>query len=86
MPYLWTKADIGVIQKYLREFSGNKVAVTEKLLELVPSLKLDEIAIAIEIAEHERKYEKAKLSLEKLKESESRLGLNEKEANRYNYL
>lgn len=86
MSYNWTKADIGVVQRHLRELNGNKVAVTEELLELVPTLKLEEIAIAIEIAEHERLYEKGELSLENLKESQARLGLNQKEANRYNHL
>lgn len=86
MSYRWTNGDIGVVQKHLRKKNGNKTEVTAALLELVPTLNKEEIAIAIEIAEQEKSYEKGELPLEKLLESRARLGLNQKEANRYDHI
>lgn len=86
MSYRWTRGDIAVVRRYLRENNQEKEAVIAALLDLVSTLKKDEIAVAIEIAEDEKLYEKGELSLDKLLESRARLGLNEKGASRYDYI
>lgn len=86
MAYQWTRRDIGVVRRILREQGGDKVTATAELLEIVPTLDREEIAIAIEIAEQEKEYEKGELSLEKLLENEARLGIDLKKASRYDYI
>lgn len=75
MTYKWTKDDIDVVRKYIRLENGNKAAVTRQMLELVPSLKKNDIATAIEIAQAHIIYEKGQLPLAELRKVEAKLGL-----------
>lgn len=75
MAYKWTKDDIDVVRKYMREENGKKAAVTRRMLELVPTLQKSKIAVAIKIAQAHINYEKGQLPLSELRQFETKLNL-----------
>lgn len=64
--YKWKRTDIDTVRIYLRKENGDITNVTNKLLDLIPHLQINDIQKAITIAKAHITYEKGQITLTEL--------------------